>query len=133
MHLRSAFLTAIALAAIFGVSARAQSYVIVTIPNPAGDTIQAVSPFSPSGVNANNQITGYATSPARAFIGAASGSTVIPLPAGWPGGSVGDAINDVGQVTGYAHNPSTGNPDQVFIGITSGSTPVPIPAGLKNI
>jgi len=78
-------------------------------------------------LNNLGQVAGYGWNgrATQAFIGPASGSTPVPLPAGWSV-AYGWGINDSGQVAGYGWN---GRATQAFIGPASGSTPVPLPTG----
>jgi uncharacterized membrane protein len=82
------------------------------------------------GINNSGQVAGSAVngSDARSFVGSPSGSTVIPLPAGWSFSGA-SAINNVGQVAGGAVN---GGGFQAFIGTTSGITLIPLPAGWSS-
>jgi len=78
-----------------------------------------------SGINNSGQVAGSGTNGAvtQAFVGSPSGSTVIPLPAGWTSASV-YAINDSGQVAGGLNGGQ-----RAFVGTVSGSTAIPLPTG----
>jgi hypothetical protein len=59
----------------------------------------------------------------QAFIGSASGITLLPLPSGGWLASEAHSINDSGQVTGWA---SEGPSSQAFVGTVSESTVIPL-------
>jgi hypothetical protein len=78
------------------------------------------------GINNSGQVagTGMPGNISYAFIASPSDSTRIPLPSGSTN-AFGKALNDSGQVVGYAQTP---NP-QAFIGTTAGSSLIPLPGG----
>jgi hypothetical protein len=80
-------------------------------------------------VNASGQVAGFGVNQFgfyQAFIGNGAASAAIPLPTGVNSGTVALAVNDTGQVAGYA---STAFSYQAFIGTVSGSSLIPMPVG----
>jgi hypothetical protein len=114
---------AVGLAVAFSSVAFAQSYNVGVIQLPSGSMNVGMS-----GINNSGQVTGtaYFGTIGRVFIATTSGSTLLPLPAGWSL-SQGNAINNLGQVAGSVNNGSTTTQAAIFM--TSGSTLIPVPAG----
>jgi hypothetical protein len=79
-------------------------------------------------------LTNYANQGALAFIGTASGSAAIPMPANWvwdSNGEFGFAVNDIGQVAGRVSGYELGfspEPEQAFFG-TAATSATFIPSG----
>ncbi|HEY1755325.1 MAG TPA: hypothetical protein VGG72_08005 [Bryobacteraceae bacterium] len=99
------------------------------IGTPAGSAVIPVSAVyaAGNGINDSAQVAGSITFPEpQAFIGTPSGSVLIPTP---PGGGVvgGEAVNNLGQVAGFAIPAAVVLP-LPFIGTASGSTLLPLPA-----
>lgn len=118
---------AVTSAFVFSAAAFGGSYTASVIPPPSGFIASMV------GINNSGQVTGiaynsYNATIGQAFIGSPSGSTVIPLPAGW-GQAYGNGNNNVGQITGTGFLP-TGN--RAFIGTVAGVTAIPLPAGWSS-
>ncbi len=124
------------LAASIASNLHAQQYSVNSIPLPAGGW----QPFAvPYGINNSGRVVGYDDYYVSGnyfngyFIGTASGSAPIPLPAGMYVSSFGDlaqgvvseGINDSGQVTGLVCYDTC----RAFIGTAAGITPIPLPAG----
>ncbi len=107
----------------------ASGYTVQMIPLPSGMAILYLS-----GINNAGQAAGMGSigaSPGfitQAIIGSPSGSYPIPFPAGWST-SFGNAINSVGQVTGYV---GASPQQQAFIGTASSITVIPPLAGWNS-
>ena len=99
------------------------------IATTSGDTLVA-SPDGSSadafGINSSGVIAGfYGNSPVAGFFGTGSGSTAVPLPAGYSGGTNAYDINDAGQVVGTGIG-------QPFVYSNGTSTVVPLPTGFSG-
>jgi hypothetical protein len=106
--------------------ALAGSYTVQVIPPPSGFTEVVMRGINNSGQVIETAFASGLPSSSQVFIGTTSGSTLIPLPAGWSGAQ-GSAINNMGQVVGSSPSLS-----QAFIGTTSGSTAIPFPSGWSS-
>ena len=110
-----------ALVCVVSVAAFGATYSVAVIPAPSGLTI-----YNIIGINDSGQVAGTGSIGAtnQAFIGSPSGSTAIPLLAGWRS-SFGAGINNSGQMVGSV----LGGLGQAFIGTVAGGIVIPLPAG----